>query len=85
MLGFPYEDLLVEAPDCLIERQVTGNVHPLTLPLLRRHPSRHICSFVSVSCRIVRLDRLCDLVVRFSGYRFKGPGSIPGATRFSEK
>jgi hypothetical protein len=30
-------------------------------------------------------DRLCGLVVRVSGYRSRGPGSIPGATRFSEK
>jgi hypothetical protein len=30
-------------------------------------------------------DRLCDLVVRVLGYRFGGPGSIPGTTRFSEK
>jgi hypothetical protein len=30
-------------------------------------------------------DRLCDLVVRVAGYRFRGPGSIPGAIRFSEK
>jgi hypothetical protein len=30
-------------------------------------------------------DRLCCLVVRFSGYRSRGPGSIPCATRFSEK
>jgi hypothetical protein len=26
-------------------------------------------------------DRLCGLVVRVPGYRFRGPGSIPGATR----
>jgi hypothetical protein len=25
------------------------------------------------------------LVIRVPGYRFRGPGSIPGATRFSEK
>jgi hypothetical protein len=31
------------------------------------------------------LDRLCGLVVRVLGYRYRGPGSIPGATRFSEK
>jgi hypothetical protein len=31
------------------------------------------------------LDRLCSLVVRVPGYRFRGPGSIPGVTRFSEK
>jgi hypothetical protein len=29
--------------------------------------------------------RLCGLVVRVSGFRSRGPGSIPGATRFSEK
>jgi hypothetical protein len=30
-------------------------------------------------------DRLCGLVVRVTGYRSGGPGSISGATRFSEK
>jgi hypothetical protein len=30
-------------------------------------------------------DRLCGLVVRVLGYRFGGPGLIPGTTRFSEK
>jgi hypothetical protein len=30
-------------------------------------------------------DRLCSLVVRVPGYRSKGPGSISGATRFSDK
>jgi hypothetical protein len=30
-------------------------------------------------------DRLCGLVVRVVRYRFGGPGSIPGTTRFSEK
>jgi hypothetical protein len=30
-------------------------------------------------------DRLCGLVVRVPGYRSRGAGSIPGATRFSEK
>jgi hypothetical protein len=28
---------------------------------------------------------LCSLVVSFPGYRSRGPGSIPSATRFSEK
>jgi hypothetical protein len=28
--------------------------------------------------------RLCGLVVRVPGYRLRGPGSIPGATSFSE-
>jgi hypothetical protein len=31
------------------------------------------------------MDRLCDLVVRVNGYRSRGPGSISGTTRFSEK
>jgi hypothetical protein len=31
------------------------------------------------------VDRLCGLVVRVPGYISRGPGSIPGATRFSEK
>jgi hypothetical protein len=30
-------------------------------------------------------DRLCGLAVRVPGYRSRGPISIPGATRFSEK
>jgi hypothetical protein len=30
-------------------------------------------------------DHLCGLLVRVPGYRSRGPGSIPGATRFSEK
>jgi hypothetical protein len=30
-------------------------------------------------------DRLCGLVVRVSGYRSRGSGSIPGPTRFSEQ
>jgi hypothetical protein len=30
-------------------------------------------------------DRLCGLVVRVLGYRSRGPGSIPGTTRFSGK
>jgi hypothetical protein len=33
----------------------------------------------------VSLDPLCGLVVRVPGYRIRGPCSIPGATRFSEK
>jgi hypothetical protein len=29
---------------------------------------------------VLFVDRLCDLVVRVLGYRFGGPGSIPGTT-----
>jgi hypothetical protein len=31
------------------------------------------------------IDRLCGLVVRVPGYRSRGPGSIPGSTRFPGK
>jgi hypothetical protein len=30
---------------------------------------------------VILLDRLCGLVVRVLGYRYGGPGSIPGTTR----
>jgi hypothetical protein len=30
-------------------------------------------------------DLFCGLMVRVPGYSFRGPGSIPGDTRFSEK
>jgi hypothetical protein len=30
-----------------------------------------------------KVDHLCDLVVRVSGYKSRDPGSIPSATRFS--
>jgi hypothetical protein len=30
-------------------------------------------------------DRLCGVVVRFPGYKSRGPGSVLGATRFSKK
>jgi hypothetical protein len=33
----------------------------------------------------VTVDCLCGLVARVPGYRSRGPGSILGATRFSEK
>jgi hypothetical protein len=29
-------------------------------------------------------DRLCSLVVRVLGYRYGGPGSIPGTTRIKK-
>jgi hypothetical protein len=35
--------------------------------------------------RAIVTCRLCGLVVRVTGYRSRGPGSIPGATSFSEK
>jgi hypothetical protein len=33
----------------------------------------------------ISCDRLCGLVVRIPGYRSTDPGSILGATKFSEK
>jgi hypothetical protein len=34
---------------------------------------------------IIIIDRLCGLVVGVPGYRFGGPGLIPGTSSFSEK
>jgi hypothetical protein len=34
---------------------------------------------------ILYVERLCSLVVRVPGYKSRDPGSIPDATRFSEK
>jgi hypothetical protein len=34
---------------------------------------------------VLRIDRLCGLVVRVPGYIFRGPGFDSGATTFSEK
>jgi hypothetical protein len=36
------------------------------------------------ACYIYYLSRFCGLVVRVPGYRSRGPGSLPGTTRFSE-
>jgi hypothetical protein len=46
-------------------------------PSLQYWVSEHFLNFVAC--------RLCDLVVRVPGYRSRGPNSIPGATRLSEK
>jgi hypothetical protein len=40
---------------------------------------KHLKNYYSI------VHHLCGLVVRVPGYRYKGFGSIPGATRFSEK
>jgi hypothetical protein len=32
----------------------------------------------------IRVATNCGLVVRVPGYRSRGPGSVPGDTRFSE-
>jgi hypothetical protein len=43
--------------------------------------SRNIIIFMFLV--LIYGDHLCGLVVRVLGYRFGGPGSIPGTTRFS--
>jgi hypothetical protein len=40
---------------------------------------------VQCTTNSVAWDRHCGLVVRVPGYKSRGPGSISGATRFSEK
>jgi hypothetical protein len=42
-------------------------------------------SWMILSRIIQNYDRLCGLVVRVSGYISRGPGFVPGASRFSEK
>jgi hypothetical protein len=41
--------------------------------------------WIMFQCCINYFGRLCGLVIRVSGYKSRGPGSIPGATTFSEK
>jgi hypothetical protein len=43
------------------------------------------CLKCSLQCVYLNIDHLCGLVVRDPGYIFRGLGSIPGITRFSEK
>jgi hypothetical protein len=38
-----------------------------------------------IICLIINYAGLYGVVVRVLGYRSRGPGSIPGTTRFSEK
>jgi hypothetical protein len=52
--------------------------------LFRRAVITGIGRFLQSRCW-VKADHLCGLVVRVPGYRSRGPRSIPGATRFSEK
>jgi hypothetical protein len=44
-----------------------------------------LLSVVYLHPEYVIRDRLCGLLVGVPGYRPRGPGSIPVATRFSEK
>jgi hypothetical protein len=64
-----------------------GNRAPAVKSVARRYIERTIPSPTTVFYKMYfqLFDRLCGLVVRVPGYRFRGLGSIPGATRFSEK
>jgi hypothetical protein len=61
---------------------------PLLFTLLQSYSYFHIVLYslrnyyVFICCFV---DSLCVLVVRVPGYRSRGPGSIPGTTRCSEK
>jgi hypothetical protein len=62
------------------ERERTTSIFwQFPLPLSLRH------YVVTLRLYISGFDRLCGLVVRVSGFRSRGPVTIPGATRFSEK
>jgi hypothetical protein len=43
--------------------------------------SKNRAKHINILCE-QKADRLCGLVVRVPGYRFRGPGSIPGTTSF---
>jgi hypothetical protein len=45
----------------------------------------NLSKYVVMKFMCVKSDLLWGLVVRVAGYRFRCPGSIPGAARFSEK
>jgi hypothetical protein len=69
-----------------------GNVFAVSLPVNRRAPSSSPIAYalprelVYWACAWQRQeDADCGLVVRVPGYRSRGPSSIPGAARFSEK
>jgi hypothetical protein len=57
-----------------------GGIRSVGLPLLLL---LHYYYYISIVYYII--DSLYSLVVRIPGYRSRRPGSIPGATRFSEK
>jgi hypothetical protein len=51
-----------------------------------RHSSEATCQGVVIITYVKgSFNCLCDPVVRVPGYRSRNPGSIPNATRFSEK
>jgi hypothetical protein len=52
---------------------------------LQPHAKAALYSQKHFSAFGTHLDHFCGLVVRVRGYISRGPGSIPGATRFSEK
>jgi hypothetical protein len=85
---------------CLYEDTSAFSVHMYVASLFHGRKSYYIyvvsCLHRSASmvglavwfvcaCACRTFDRLCGLLVRVPSYRSRGPGSIPGATRFSEK
>jgi hypothetical protein len=77
LVGYLF-DLIFDSEDggsyCLL------NVGKLMLDYTVSHAGRYVLFFI-----VTALDRLCGLVDRVPGYRSRGPCSIPGATRFSER
>jgi hypothetical protein len=47
-----------------------------------QYPAHMQEQYIILSFVEIKDDHLCGLVVRIPGYRSRGPGSIPGATRF---
>jgi hypothetical protein len=77
----------------IMQRKTNGAMNAAAEGLVVRVPGYTMemyCASCEVRTELIyvmykKVDRLCGLVVRVPGYRYGGPGSIPGATRFSEK
>jgi hypothetical protein len=52
---------------------------------LQTYENVNAVKFINLATLKLGYDHLCGLVVRVSGYKSRGTGSIPGATRFPEK
>jgi hypothetical protein len=65
-------------------RSPSSDVQVLPCQLPPPLPNKKFRYFQSAS-GLLKFDRLFGLVARVPGYKSKGTGSIPGATKFSDK
>jgi hypothetical protein len=62
-----------------------GRQHITMSHVIWHHAKLRPCKSSAITTTIHDGGPLCGLVVRVPGYRSRGPGSISGTTRFSEK